>query len=275
LDQIGTLTKNVEDAAVLLSIIGGKDPMDSTSVDRPLGDYPGDLSHGVLGDRFAVPDEFLAEGTTEEARKATWSVADSLERLGAERVQVRLPSLEFSLATYYIIAMCEASSNLARYDGVRYGFSIPSKADWIRAFSQTRGRGFGPEVRRRIILGTYALSAGYYDAYYSKALKIRTLIRRDFEKAFQVADVLVTPTMPGPAWRLGEMADPLSMYLQDIDTVPVNLIGVPAISCPAGFQDCMPLGVQLIGRHFEEGRLLRLAKALEEISPRARRPRIA
>ena len=274
LDQIGTLTRTVEDAALLLSVIGGKDPMDSTSVDRPLEDYATGLTEGVLGDRFAVPEEFLAEGTTDEGRKATWAAADAFEGLGAERVEVRLPSLEYSLATYYIIAMCEASSNLARYDGVRYGFSIPSKADWIKAFSRTRGRGFGAEVRRRIILGTYALSAGYYDAYYSKALKIRTLIRRDFEKAFEGADFLITPTMPGPPWRLGEMADPLSMYLQDIDTVPVNLIGVPAISCPAGFQDGLPLGVQLIGRHFEEARLLRLAACLERAWP-VKKPEVA
>ncbi len=275
LDQIGTLTKSVEDAALLLSVIGGKDPMDSTSVDRPLEDYTKRLSEGVAEDRFAVPEEFLAEGTTEQVRKATWMVADQFEALGAERVEVKLPSLEYSLATYYIIAMCEASSNLARYDGVRYGFSVPSKADWIKAFSQTRGRGFGSEVRRRIILGTYALSAGYYDAYYSKALKIRTLIRRDFEKAFETADFLITPTMPGPPWRFGEMADPLSMYLQDIDTVPVNLIGVPAISYPASFQDELPLGVQMIGRHFEEARLLRLVSCLEDSRPRTQRPKVA
>jgi aspartyl-tRNA(Asn)/glutamyl-tRNA(Gln) amidotransferase subunit A len=183
-----------------------------------------------------------------------------------------MPSLEYSLATYYILAMCEASSNLARYDGVRYGFTIPSKADWIQAFSETRGKGFGPEVRRRIMLGTYALSAGYYDAYYSKALRIRTLIKGDFARAFEKVDFLLTPTMPGPAWRLGEMADPLTMYLQDIDTVPINLIGVPAISYPAGFEDGLPVGVQMIGNHFDECRLLRVAKALEDRIPHDSRP---
>ncbi len=274
LDQIGTLTKDVEDSALLLSTVAGKDPMDSTSIDRPPEDFTAHLGGGVADDSFAVPDEFIAEGTTEGTRKATLRVADALEGLGAERVEVSLPSLEYSLATYYILAMCEASSNLARYDGVRYGFSVPSRADWIRAFSNTRGKGFGAEVRRRIILGTYALSAGYYDAYYSKALQIRTLIKRDFEKAFSEADFLVTPTMPGPAWRLGEMADPLTMYLQDIDTVPVNLIGVPAISYPAGFEDGLPVGVQMIGRHFEEGRLIRIARALGDRMPHDDRPRL-
>jgi aspartyl-tRNA(Asn)/glutamyl-tRNA(Gln) amidotransferase subunit A len=182
LDQIGTLTKDVEDSALLLSSVAGKDGMDATSVDRPSEDYTSHLAGGVEGDTFAVPGEFIAEGTHEEAAKATWRVAEAFEELGAERKEVSMPSLEYSLATYYILAMCEASSNLARYDGVRYGYSIPSKADWIKAFSDTRGKGFGPEVRRRIILGTYALSAGYYNAYYMKALQIRTLIKRDFEK---------------------------------------------------------------------------------------------
>jgi aspartyl-tRNA(Asn)/glutamyl-tRNA(Gln) amidotransferase subunit A len=274
LDQIGTLTKDVEDSALLLSSVAGKDGMDATSVDRPSEDYTSHLAGGVEGDTFAVPGEFIAEGTHEEAAKATWRVAEACEELGAERKEVSMPSLEYSLATYYILAMCEASSNLARYDGVRYGYSIPSKADWIKAFSDTRGKGFGPEVRRRIILGTYALSAGYYNAYYMKALQIRTLIKRDFEKAFREADFLVTPTMPGPAWRLGEMADPLSMYLQDIDTVPMNLVGVPAISFPAGFADGLPVGVQMVGGYFEEGRLLRVAQALEGKLGRPRRPQV-
>jgi len=272
LDQIGCLTKDVEDSALLLSVVAGKDPMDSTSIDRPVDDYLSTLSEGIEGESFAVPGEFLAEGTTEGTKKAVWHVADALEGMGAERKEASIPSLEYSLATYYILAMCEASSNLARYDGVRYGFSVPSKADWIQAFSETRGRGFGPEVRRRIILGTYALSAGYYDAYYSKALRIRTLIKRDFTRAFQDVDFLVTPTMPGPAWRLSEMADPLTMYLQDIDTVPINLIGIPALSYPAGFEDGLPIGVQLVGRYFEEGRLLRAARALEERIPHDSKP---
>lgn len=274
LDQIGTITKDVEDSALLLSTVVGKDEMDSTSIDRPSEDYTTYLTGSLDGDTFAVPEEFMAEGTHEETVRATWRVADALEDLGAERNEVSLPSLEYSLATYYILAMCEASSNLARYDGVRYGFSIPSRADWIKAFSDTRGKGFGSEVRRRIILGTYALSAGYYDAYYSKALQIRTLIKRDFEKAFQKADFLVTPTMPGPAWHIGQMVDPLTMYLQDIDTVPINLIGVPALSYPAGFEDGAPIGVQMVGQHFEEGRLLRVAGALERKLPHDTRPGI-
>ncbi len=274
LDQIGTLTKDVADSALLLSTLAGKDPMDSTSVDRPPEDYLLSVGRSVEGERFAVPDEFLAEGVHEDAVKATWRVADALEALGAERREIHLPSLEYSLATYYIIAMCEASSNLARYDGVRYGFSIPSKADWITAFSEVRGAGFGPEVRRRIILGTYALSAGYYNAYYMKALKIRTVLMREFQKGFEQVDLLVTPTMPGPAFRIGEMADPLTMYLQDIDTVPVNLIGAPAISYPAGLTGGLPLGVQIIGRHFEEDRLIRVASALEARLPHRRRPRL-
>jgi len=275
LDQIGTLTKDVEDSAILLSVVAGKDEMDSTSVSRPPEDYSAHLTEGVEGQSFAVPDEFIAEGTSEDVVKATWKVAEVLEDQGAERKEVSLPSLEYSLATYYILAMCEASSNLARYDGVRYGFSLPSKADWIKAFSDTRGQGFGPEVRRRIILGTYALSAGYYEAYYSKALQIRTLIKRDFESAFKQVDFLLTPTMPTPPWKIGEVADPLTMYLQDIDTVPVNLIGVPALSYPAGFSKGLPIGVQLIGRQFEESRLLRAARALEvKLGPRPR-PQIA
>jgi len=272
LDQVGCLTKDVEDSAILLSAIAGKDPMDATSVDRPVDDYLSRISDGAEGERFAIPSEFIAEGTTEGTRKAVWRVAEEMEDMGAIRKEVSMPSLEYSLATYYILAMCEASSNLARYDGVRYGFNIPSKADWIQAFSETRGKGFGPEVRRRIMLGTYALSAGYYDAYYSKALRIRTLIKGDFARAFEEVDFLLTPTMPGPAWRLGEMADPLTMYLQDIDTVPINLIGVPAISYPAGFEDGLPVGVQMIGNHFDEGRLLRVAKALEERIPHDSRP---
>ena len=275
LDQIGTLTKDVADSALLLSTLAAKDPMDSTSIDRPTEDYTLSLGKDAEGQRFAVPDEFLVEGVHQDAEKATWRAVDALEALGAERLEVRLPSLEYSLATYYILAMCEASSNLARYDGVRYGFTIPSKADWITAFSEVRGMGFGPEVRRRIILGTYALSAGYYNAYYMKALKIRTLLKRDFQKAFERVDFLVTPTMPGPAFKIGEMADPLTMYLQDIDSVPINLIGVPAISYPAGFEDGLPLGVQIVGRHFEEGRLIRVASALERRLPHRRRPRLS
>ncbi len=274
LDQIGTLSKDAEDSALLLSVVAGKDPMDSTSIDRPPEDYAAGLDCGMEGQRFAVPGEFLAEGTHDQVLRATWRVAEALEELGATRSDVSMPSLEYSLATYYILAMCEASSNLARYDGVRYGFRVPSKADWIKAFSETRGKGFGAEVRRRIMLGTYALSAGYYNAYYMKALKIRTLIKADFEKAFERVDLLVTPTMPGPAFRLGEMADPLTMYMQDIDTVPINLVGVPAISYPAGTAEGLPVGVQLVGRYFEEGRLLRAARALEGRLPHDSRPMI-
>ncbi len=274
LDQIGTLTKDVQDSALLLSSLAGKDEMDSTSIDKPVEDYLGYLDQGIEGDRFAVPGEFISDATDESVGKATWKISDVLENQGAERVDVSLPSLDYSLPTYYILAMCEASSNLARYDGVRYGYSVESKADWIQAFSKTRGRGFGPEVRRRIILGTYALSAGYYDAYYSKALKIRTLIKRDFEKAYEKVDYLVTPTMPVPPWKIGEMADPLTMYLQDIDTVPVNLIGAPALSYPSGLSDGLPIGVQLIGRYFEEGTILRAARALEKKMPFQNRPPI-
>ena len=269
-DQIGTLTKDVEDSALLLGIIAGKDEMDATSIERPVDDYTGELESGIEGERFAVPEEFLSQGTEEEIVDATWWVAGALEDLGAVRDEVSLPSIEYSLATYYILAMCEASSNLARYDGVRYGYSAPSKADWITAFSKTRGEGFGAEVRRRIMLGTYALSAGYYEAYYSKALKIRTLLKREFDAAYRKVDFLVTPTMPVRPWRIGEMADPLTMYLQDIDTVPMNLIGVPAISYPSGMADGLPLGVQLVGRNFEEDRLLRVARALETEMPRRR-----
>jgi len=272
LDQIGTITKDVADSALLLSIVAGRDEKDATSIDRPTEDFTSYLGRDVDGQVFAVPEEFLGEGTNEEVVKATFRVADALEEMGARREEVSLPSLEYSLATYYIIAMCEASSNLARYDGVRYGFSVPSKANWIKAYSDTRGRGFGAEVRRRIILGTYALSAGYYNAYYMKALKIRTLIKRDFQRAFEKVDFLVTPTMPSPAFKIGELADPLTMYLQDVDTVPVNLVGLPAISYPSGFADGLPIGVQMIGRYFEEGRLISVASALEKKLPHEERP---
>ncbi len=272
LDQIGPITKDVADSALLLSVIAGKDQRDATSVDRASEDYTRYLGREIDGQVFAVPRQFLDEGTNEEVVKATFKVADILEQIGARREEVELPSLEYSLATYYIIAMCEASSNLARYDGVRYGFSTPSKANWIKAFSDTRGRGFGAEVRRRIILGTFALSAGYYNAYYMKALKIRTLIKRDFEKAFEKVDFIVTPTMPAPAFKIGELADPLTMYLQDVDTVPVNLVGLPAISYPAVIADGLPIGVQMIGRYFEEGRLISVASALERKLPHGERP---
>ncbi|MEM3194366.1 MAG: Asp-tRNA(Asn)/Glu-tRNA(Gln) amidotransferase subunit GatA, partial [Candidatus Bathyarchaeia archaeon] len=254
LEQIGPLAKSTADCALLLSVIGGYDPRDSTSVNIPLGDFSQELTDDLKGLRVGLPREFFEEGVEEAVKRHVWSAIHLLESLGATYEEVSLPSLEYALAAYYIIAMAEASSNLARYDGLRYGYRVEhDDADWSRIYARNRRIGFGAEVRRRIMLGTYALSAGYYEQYYLKALKIRTLIRREFEEALKRFDVLVGPTMPLPPFNIGEkIGDPLTLYMCDVLTVPANLTGYPAISVPCGFEGNLPIGLQAITKPFNE-----------------------
>jgi aspartyl-tRNA(Asn)/glutamyl-tRNA(Gln) amidotransferase subunit A len=247
-------------------VIAGIDRRDSTSVEKK--SYLEGLSDGVFGMKCGVPAEYFGEGVDSRVEKAVWDGVHLLEDLGATWEEVSLPHTKYALAAYYIIAMSEASSNLARFDGLRYGLRVGTDQDWHTTFSEIRSAGFGKEVKRRILLGTYALSAGYYGRYYLKALKVRTLIREDFQRALRGVDVLVAPTMPFPAFRIGErIHDPLSLYMADIFTVPINLAGVPAISVPCGFADGLPIGLQIIGRHFEEDVLLRVAHAYEDSTP--------
>lgn len=265
LDQIGPITKDVEDAALLLNALAGHDPMDSTSAQYSAPDYTSFLRQDVRGLRVGLPTEFFAEGLDPEIRAAVQKAVKTLEDQGAETVEVSLPHSEFAVATYYVCATAEASSNLARYDGVHYGLRVDAD-NVIEMYSRTRHAGFGAEVKRRIMLGTYALSAGYYDAYYLKALRVRTLIARDFEKAFEKCDVILGPTSPTAAFRAGEKTDdPLAMYLNDIYTISVNLAGIAGISLPCGFTSAnLPIGLQLIAPAFEEGRLIKMAHAYEQ-----------
>ena len=266
LDQIGPLTKDVRDAALVLQAISGHDPNDSTSAPVEVPDYAASLVPDVRGLRIGVPREYLGEGIEEGSRRAVLAAIARLEELGAlVDWEASLPSTPYALACYYIVAPSEASANLARYDGVKYGYAYTEGASMWEEMEKTRQLGFGDEVKRRIMLGTYALSAGYYDAYYLKALKVRTLIRREFEAAFQRYDVLVTPVSPTPAFRLGEKAqDPLQMYLSDVFTIPVNIAGLPAISVPCGLSQGLPVGLQIIGRPFDEPTVLRVAYAYEQ-----------
>lgn len=265
LDQIGPITKDVRDCALLLQVISGKDPRDSTSVDLPVPDYVAEMEREPKGLKVGVITEFLGEGVDKEVRDLILEAAKVLEGLGMELGEASLPHVEYALPCYYLIAPAEASSNLARYDGVRHGLSARPAKDPFELFCKTRRAGFGPEVKRRIMLGSYALSAGYYDAYYLKAQKVRTLIRRDFERAFEEFDVLLCPTSPTPPFRLGEkISDPLAMYMSDICTIPVNLAGLPAISVPCGFVGGLPVGLQIIGRPFDEPTVLRVAYAYEQ-----------
>ncbi len=269
LEQIGPFATNVRDLASLFDVISGYDPRDSTSVGREKTPYlntgySSALKNDVRGLKIGVPEEYFGEGTDEKVEKAVWDAIHTLEDLGASLTDIKMPHTKYALAAYYIIAMSEASSNLARFDGMRYG-QRREDSDWHTTFSQVRAEGFGNEVKRRILLGTYSLSAGYHDKYYLKALKIRTLIKQDFERAFKNVDVLITPTMPYPAFRLGEkIGDPLSLYLADVDTVPINLAGVPSISVPCGFSEGLPIGMQIIGKHFDEATILRTAYTFEE-----------
>jgi len=266
LDQIGPLTKDVEDCAILLNAIAGYDPLDSTSADTPTPDYRRGLVKDVKGWVLGVPKEFFVEGMDPEVEERVWDGIRVLQELGAVIKEISLPHTGYAIATYYIICTAEASSNLARYDGVKYGFRAQDPRDLMEMYLETRSQGFGPEVKRRIMLGTYALSSGYYDAYYKKASQVRTLIKGNFEEAFRECDVIITPTSPTPAFRIGEkVQDPLQMYLSDIFTISVNLAGVPAISVPCGFSsDGLPIGVQIIGRPFEEERIIQVAYTFEQ-----------
>ena len=269
LEQIGPMTKDVTDCALLLSIINGNDYRDSTSAPFPNKNYMNALVDDVRGFTLGVPREFFGEGTDSAVEKLVWNAIHKFEDLGAHYDEISMPHIVYSIPTYYLIAMCEASSNLARFDGIRYGFRAEKDdADWNEVFGLTRQKGFGPEVKRRIILGTFALSAGYYDKYYLKALQIRTLIKNDFEKALSKYSALIAPTMPTPPFKIGEkIEDPLSMYMIDIDTVPINLAGVPSISIPCGFVNNLPVGMQIIGRFFDEETIIRLAYSYEQNTP--------
>lgn len=267
LDQIGPITKNVTDAAILLGAIAGHDPRDSTSADVPVPDYTKAFKkRDVKKLKLGVPVEYFASGLDPDVERAVRAAIEEFRNLGAEVKEITLPTTDAAVATYYVIATAEASSNLARYDGVKYGLRTKETTDLLNMYMKTREEGFGAEVKRRIVLGTYVLSAGYYDAYYGKAQSVRTLIRRDFDAAFQDVDFIVTPVTPTPAFKLGEkVQDPLQMYLSDIFTISVNLAGLPAIAVPCGFsQTGLPIGMQLIGRAFEESIILRAAYAYEQ-----------
>lgn len=263
LEQIGPFATCVRDVATLFDVIAGYDPRDSTSVDKEVN-YSSALENDVKGLKIGVPEEYFGEGTDKNVEKSVRDAINTLEELGATSVDIKMPHTKYALSAYYIIAMSEASSNLARFDGMRYGLRTED-SDWHTTFSQVRAAGFGDEVKRRILLGTYALSAGYHDKYYLKALKIRTLIKQDFDHAFEDVDVIIAPTMPYPAFKLGEkIDDPISLYLADVDTVPINLAGVPSISVPCGFSGGLPIGMQVIGKHFDEAAILRTAYTFEE-----------
>ncbi len=263
LDQIGPIAKSVRDCALLTGIISGHDPKDSTSVDAPVPDFMAYLSKSIKGLKIGLPKEYLVHGLDEGVAGIVQGVVSVLKDKGAELVEVSLPHTQYSIASYYLVATAEASSNLARYDGVKYGLRAQEE-DLINMYEATRSTGFGKEVKRRVMLGTYVLSSGYYEAYYLKALKVRTLIKRDFEEAFQKVDVILAPVSPVPTFKLGErLTDPLSMYLVDIYTTPVNLAGLPAISVKGGMLQGLPVGVQFIGRPFDEGTLFQVAYTLE------------
>jgi aspartyl-tRNA(Asn)/glutamyl-tRNA(Gln) amidotransferase subunit A len=266
LDQIGPFTKDVADCALLLRVIAGHDRNDSTSVPQPVPDYAGSLGRGVKGLRIGLPKEYFIEGMDRAVETAVRAAIKKLEELGAEIVDISLPHTDYAVAVYYLVATAEASANLARFDGVRYGLRVPGE-DVIDMYGKTRGAGFGPEVKRRILLGTYALSAGYYDAYYLRAQKVRTLIRRDFESAFEKCDAIVTPTSPEVAFKAGaKMDDPLKMYLCDIFTISVNLAGICGVSVPCGStgNPRLPIGLQILGKQFGEETILRVAHAYEQ-----------
>jgi len=266
LDQIGPFTKDVEDCALVLRVLAGHDARDSTSVPQPVPDYTRSLGQGVKGLRIGLPKEYFIDGMERGVEAAVRAAIKKLEELGAAVVEISLPHTDYAVAVYYLVATAEASANLARFDGVRYGLRVPG-ADVIDMYGNTRGAGFGPEVKRRIVLGTYALSAGYHDAYYLRAQKVRTLIRRDFEKAFEKCDAIATPTSPEVAFKVGEkLDDPLKMYLSDIFTISVNLAGICGVSIPCGFTSNprLPIGLQILGKQFGEEAILRVAHAYEQ-----------
>jgi len=265
LDNIGPLTKTVKDAAIVLRTIAGRDPMDSTSAEVPVPDYVAELEKPVRGLKIGVAKEYLGEGLDQEVRDAVEAAIQKLVKLGCEIVEVALPHTKYAIPAYYIVATAEASSNLARFDGVRYGYRAKDAHTLSEMYRRSRDQGFGAEVKRRIMLGTYALSAGYYDAYYLKAQRVRTLLTRDFEEAFKKVDAIVGPVSPTAAFKLGEKVDdPLAMYLADIYTVTADLAGIPGISVPCGeTKDKLPIGLQILGRHFDESTILRIAHASE------------
>lgn len=268
LDQVGPLTKDVTDAAIMLQVLAGHDPKDSTSLNLPVPDYKKFLGHSIKGWKIGVPKEYFVEGMDTDVAKALQETLSVLKKLGAECCDVSLPHTDYGVPTYYILATAEASSNLARYDGIRFGYRHGETKNLIHLYKKSRSEGFGAEVKRRIMLGTYVLSAGYYDAYYLRAQKVRTLIRRDFEEVFKTCDVILTPVSPTPAWKLGEkMSDPLKMYLSDIFTININLAGLPAMSLPCGMTPYgLPIGMQLIAKHFEEEKMLQAAYAYEQVT---------
>lgn len=267
LDQIGPITKDVTDSALVFNAIAGKDPCDATSLAIETPDFTKSLVNDVKGLKIGVPKEFFGQGTDPDVESAVRGVIDMLVGLGAEQKETSMPSADYGLPVYYIIAPAECSSNLARFDGVRYGLRSKGSVDTISMYEKTREEGFGAEVKQRIMIGTYALSAGYYDAYYLKAQKVRTMLRQDFEKAFQEFDVIITPTSPTVAFGIGALTDdPFAMKLADVCTIPVNLAGIPAISIPCGFKDGLPIGLQIIGKGLDEETLFRVAYTIEQNS---------
>lgn len=265
MDQGGPITHSVKDAAIMLNAMAGHDPRDSTSIEAPVPDYTKDIDRGVKGLKVGIPKEYFIDGIDPEVRASIDAAIEFYKRSGAELVDITLPHTEYAVSVYYLVATAEASSNLARYDGVKFGVRKDSGGGLLDMYKETRTTGFGAEVKRRIMLGTYALSAGYYDAYFKKASQVRALIRRDFEEAFTKCDVILTPTSPTPAFKFGEkLDDPLTMYLSDIFTISCNLAGIPGISIPSGFtKNGLPIGLQLLGRHMDESLLLRSAHAFE------------
>ena len=268
-DQISPITKNVEDAAIVLNAIAGRDELDSTSVPRDVPDYTAGLGKPIKGFKIGVPKEFMGEGLDPEINNLVQKALSELESLGAHVDEISLPMTDYALAAYYIIVPSEISANLARYDGIKYGLSVQGGKNLLDVYLKSRAEGLGDEVKRRIMLGTYTLSAGYYDAYYLRAQKVRALIKQDFEKVFEKYDVVIGPTMSTVAPRIGELSDPLSAYAADIYTVQVNIAGLPAISVPCGFVEAdgvkMPAGLQIIGKHFDEGKILQIANAYEQV----------
>jgi aspartyl-tRNA(Asn)/glutamyl-tRNA(Gln) amidotransferase subunit A len=272
MDQVGPLTKDVRDCALMLEVIAGYDPADSTSANRPVPQYAASLTGDVKGVRIGIPKEYFVSGMQPEVKRSVHEAIGQLEKSGAELKEISLPHTDYAVAVYYIVATAEASSNLARYDGMKYGHRAPAQ-ELTATYMASRTQGFGPEVQRRIMLGTYVLSAGYYDAYYLKAQRVRSLVKDDFDKAFKNCDAIITPTAPTTAFKIGEkIQDPLQMYLSDIYTISVNLAGLPALSLPCGFDgEGLPIGMQIIGNHFKEPTILNIAYAYEQSANGCRR----
>jgi aspartyl-tRNA(Asn)/glutamyl-tRNA(Gln) amidotransferase subunit A len=265
LDQVGVFTRDVADCALVLQTIAGHDPLDSTSIDIAVPDYAESLQNDIKGLKIAYPREYFQQGVNDEVKSAVVQALKTYDSLGAVIDEVSLPHSEYALPAYYLVATAEASANLARYDGVRYGLRDFSAENVVDMFSQSRALGFGSDVKRRIMLGTYALSSGYYDAYYLKALKVRRLLKNDFDRVFEDFDVIAAPTAPTVAFKLGEQTgDPLTLYMNDILTVPINMAGLPGMSIPCGFAGGMPVGMQLIGKPFDEGTIIKAAYAFEQ-----------